>query len=131
MSRSSARRAQAEPTAALVVFLAVCAGVTAYATALDAAVPPVDRDVAAPTLDRVVDALSTGGVADPNRTARALGAAPAGYRLNVTVAAAGRRWRAGPTPPDATTGDHAVRRTSVRLGPGRVRPGRVRVEVWQ
>lgn len=130
MSRSSVRKGQVEPTAALVALLAVCAGVTTYATALGAAVPPVDRDVARPTLDRVVDSLSTGGVVHPTRAGRAKRVGPSGYRLNVSVAAAGRRWTAGPTPPEAGRTDAAARPTSVRLGPGRIRPGRVRVEVW-
>jgi hypothetical protein len=130
MSRSSAR-AQVEPIAALVCLLAVCAAVSVYATALAGAGYGTERDVATPTLDRVVDRLAAGGVAVPDRTERARRAGPAGYRLNVTVAAAGARWHAGPMPPGrrADTGT-AARTISVRLAPGRVRPGRVRVEVW-
>jgi len=130
MSRSS-DRGQVEPLAALVVLLAVCAAVSTYAAALDGASHEGDRDLATPTLDRVVDRLAAGGVADPDRRGRARHAGPAGYRLNVTVAAAGQRWFAGPTPPGhrADT-DTAARSLSVRLAPGRIRPGRVRVEVW-
>lgn len=128
MSRSSGRRGQVEPTAALVVLVAVCAGVTTYAVALDGAAPRPERDVATPTLDRVVAALSSGGAVRPSNLSRVRSLRPRGYRLNVTVAAAGRRWHAGPSPPP--TAQAATRPVGVRLGPGRVRPGRVRVEVW-
>jgi hypothetical protein len=133
MSRSSGR-GQVEPTAALVVVLAVSAAVSAYAVALDGADAGVgersERELGEPTLERVTGALVTGGVADPGRTDRAHRAGPSGYRLNVTVAAAGKRWQAGPTPPRRATTDVATRRVGVRIGPGRIRPGRVRVEVW-
>lgn len=133
MSRSSGR-GQVEPTAALVALLAVCVGVSTYAATLEGAGYGSDRDVADPTLDRVVDRLAAGGVADPTRRRRARHAGPAGYRLNVTVAAAGRRWHAGPTPPAGANERHGIdtasRPLGVRLAPGRVRPGRVRVEVW-
>jgi hypothetical protein len=127
MSRSSGR-GQVEPTAALVVLLAVCASVSTYATVLGGAGYEAERDVATPTLERVVDRLAIGGVADPTRRRRAQRAGPAGYRVNVTLASGGRRWYAGPTP--SADVDTAVRTLGVRLAPGRVRPGRVRVEVW-
>jgi len=132
MSRSSAR-GQVEPTAALVVLLAVCAAVSTYATGLVGAGHEGERNVATPTLDRVVDQLTVGGVADPTRLRRARRATPRGYRLNVTVAVAGKRWHAGPRPPTKWTGadmDTATRSLSIQLAPGRVRPGRIRVEVW-
>ena len=130
MSRSSAR-GQVEPTAALVVVLTVCAAVSTYAVALDGVGGERERDLASPTLDRVVDRLAVGGVADPRRRARARRSGPTGYRLNLTVAAAGRRWYAGPSPPGrGADTDIAARSVGVRLAPGRVRPGRVRVEVW-
>ena len=131
MSRSSAR-GQVEPVAALAVLLAVSSAVSAYAVALDdvGAERRDERELAGPTLDRVTDVLVTGGIADPTRTARAHRAGPDGYRVNVTVAAAGRRWHVGGTPSPGATTDAASRSVGVRLGPGRVRPGRVRVEVW-
>jgi len=131
MSRSSGR-GQVEPTAALVVLLAVSGAVSAYAVALDgvSAERRADRALADPTLDRVTGVLVTGGIAAPTRTERAHHAGPDGYRLNVTVAAAGRRWHAGATPPRGATTDVAGRAVSVRLAPGRIRSGRVRVEVW-
>jgi len=130
MSRSS-DRGQVEPTAALVVLLAVCAAVSTHATVLNGAGYEAERNVAAPTLDRVVDRLAVGGVADPTRRRRAQRAGPTGYRLNVTLAAAGQHWYAGPTAPGPSADtDTAVRTLGIRLAPGRIRPGRVRVEVW-
>jgi hypothetical protein len=129
MSRSSGR-GQVEPTAALVVLLAVTAAVSTYATTLGGVTEERHRELAEPALDRVVGRLVIGGVADPERTRRAHRAGPAGYRLNLTVAAAGRRWHAGPTPPAVTATDRASRPLGVRLGPGRIRAGRVAVEVW-
>ncbi|GAB6862307.1 hypothetical protein ACFR97_07515 [Haloplanus litoreus] len=129
MSRSSGR-GQVEPTAALVVLLAVTAAVSTYAIALDGAVRGGKRDIAEPTLDRVVGTLVTGGVVDPERRRRAHRSGPSGYRLNLTVAAGGRRWYAGPAPPAGAASDGASRPVGVRLSPGRVRAGRVAVEVW-
>ncbi|SDZ88360.1 hypothetical protein SAMN04488065_0992 [Haloplanus vescus] len=131
MSHSSAR-GQVEPTAALVVLLAVCSAVSTYAVALDGAGMAERRNLASPTLDRVTDRLVTGGVAHTERLDRAQDAGPSGYRCRVTIAAAGERWSAGPTPPSRRREvvDTAVRRLGVRLAPGRVRPGRVRVVVW-
>ncbi|WP_338741711.1 DUF7285 family protein [Haloplanus salilacus] len=129
MSRSSAR-GQVEPVAALVVLVAVCVAVSTYAAAVDGAIGEEERSVAPPTLDRVVDILASGGVAKPDRTDRARRAGPAGYRLNVTAAAAGQRWHTGPTPPEAVDTETATRRIGIQIGPARVRPGRVRVEVW-
>ena len=130
MSRSSAK-GQVEPIAALVCLLAVCAAVSTYATVLGGAGYETERDVAPPTLGRVVDRLAVGGVLVPDRRERARAAGPRGYRLNVTVAAAGKRWHAGPTPPGQRADtDTAARTIGVRLAPGRVRPGRVHVEVW-
>lgn len=130
MSRSSAR-GQVEPTAALVALLAVCVAVSTYATALAGVDYESERDIATPTLDRVIDRLATGSVADPDQREQAQRAGPTGYRLNVTLAAAGQRWDAGPTPPGRLADtDTAARSIGVRLAPGRIRPGRVRVEVW-
>ncbi|MFB6256760.1 MAG: hypothetical protein ABEH58_08580 [Haloplanus sp.] len=130
MSRLSAR-GQVEPTAALVVVLAVCAAVSTYAVALNGVGGETERELASPALNRVVDRLAVGGVVEPHRREQARRSGPAGYRLNVTVAAAGQRWYAGPSPPGRRADtDIAARSVGVRLAPGRVRPGRVRVEVW-
>jgi hypothetical protein len=128
MSRSSARRGHVEPTAALAAVLVVCAGVGLYTGVLRGAVPDSDRDVAPPTLSTVYDATSHDGVVVPSRLRDAHDAGPRGYRLNVTLRAAGEEWDVGPpAPPNA---DGESRLVSVRLGPARTAPGRLRVEVW-
>jgi hypothetical protein len=124
-------RAQVEPVAALVAVFAVCVGLALYAGVLSSVTPQPSRDLAEPTLDRVHDRLSTGGVAVPERLGpeRTTAAGPDGYQLNVSLTAADRRWAVGPTPP-ASAGDGTGRSTTVRVAPGRVDPGRLRVVVW-
>ncbi|WP_254537314.1 DUF7285 family protein [Halomarina litorea] len=135
MSRSSARRAQVSPLAALVALLAVCAGVSLYAGTLDTSLhsltgpDPTVRTVA----DRTLDTLAPTGVTTPARLAnRSLtagaGAVPEGYRVNVTLVAGGERWQRGPAAPPGA--GRTVRALGVRLDPGRVVPGRLRVVVW-
>lgn len=132
MSRSSGRRpaarGQVEPLAALVAVFAVGVALTAYTGVLDATLPTPDRNVAEPTLERATRAVAEAGVADPESLAAGLRAGPDGYRVNLTLRAAGESWHAGPTPP--ASADVADRAVSVRLSPGRVRPGRLRAEVW-
>lgn len=126
----SSARGQVEPLAAIVAVVAVGIGLSVYAGVLDASLPgPRERGVADATLGRVWAQISTGGVADPARLARGPAVAPGGYRTNVTLAAEGRTWRAGPEVPSRA--DAAERHASVRLAPGRVRPGRLRVAVWR
>jgi hypothetical protein len=134
-------RAQAEPTVALAAVFAVAVGVSLYAGVLVDAVPETDREVAEPTLDRVHERLTAGGVAAPDRLATAAAAGPSGYELGVTVEAAGRRWHVGPRlgsdeggGPNVGAGagvdvDVASRGVSVRIAPGVVRSGRVVVRV--
>ena len=133
MSRSSASestaRGMVEPTAALFALFAVCAAVTCYVSVLGDATARTDRGLADETATRVHDALSENGSVSPHRLPHAEGRGPSGHRLNVTVDAAGRSWARGPTPP-ATATDRAERRTSVRLGRGRVAAGLLRVVVW-
>jgi hypothetical protein len=122
-------RAQVEPLAALVAVFAVGAALTAYTGVLDATVPTTDRDLAEPTVERVERAVSDEtGVLLPTTLAEGLRAGPEGYALNLTLNSAGQTWQAGPTPPpSADTAELAV---SVRMGPGQIRPGRLRAEVW-
>lgn len=129
MSRSSARRGQTE-LGALVAVLAVCLGLGLYVGVLDDALPG-GRSDETPRLaaDRAADLVRTGGVVRPERLDRTGAAAPTGHRLNATLVAAGRRWSAGPPVPDRAR--TATRRVSVRVGPGRVRPGTLRVAVWR
>ncbi|MFC7044894.1 hypothetical protein ACFQH6_05165 [Halobacteriaceae archaeon GCM10025711] len=126
MRRSSARRGQVEPMAALAAVFAVGLALTATAGTFAAATPATERDLADPAMRRVLATTRTGSVLQPARLSAA--SAPAGYRLNVTVVAGDRRWHTGPTPPDAAASE--TRTVPVRTGPGRVQPGRVRVEVW-
>jgi hypothetical protein len=132
MSRSSdsdsSNRAQVEPLAALVTVFAVGVALTTYTGVLGATLPTPDRNLAEPTVERATCAVTKTGVADPEALAAGLRAGPEGYRLNLTLRAAGRSWHAGPTPPpSADAADSAV---SVRVAPGSVRPGRLRAEVW-
>jgi hypothetical protein len=131
MSRSSGRRSrgQVEPLAALAAVFAFGAALALYAAALPASTPAdADRDVAPPVLDRVTDRVLYNGVVDPENVTSGITARPEGYQLRVTLIAGNDTWRAGPTPPP--TADAATRRVSVRRWPGRVDPGRLRVEVW-
>ncbi|MFB6127649.1 MAG: hypothetical protein ABEJ79_10215 [Halolamina sp.] len=123
-------RAQAEPTVALVAVGVVVVALGLYATVLADAVPDRGRDVAGPTLERVCDRLTAGdGVAAPSALPAAVEAAPDGYAVNATLAAAGRRASVGPAPPRRA--DVADARLSVRLGPKRVRTGTLAVRVWR
>lgn len=141
MSRSSAcdesvcdddtdrARAQVEPLAALAAVFAVCVGLALYAGVLSSVTPETSRDLAEPTLDRVHDRLSTGGILVPDRLGSARAVGPDGYDLNLSVTADDRRWSVGPAPP-VTAADTASRATGVRVTPGRVASGRLRVVVW-
>ena len=129
MSRSSARRGQVEPVAAIVAVFALGVGLTIYAGAVDDALPGTEpRNVAQPTLSAVEDAIETGGVVRPTRLTRTTAATPAGRRLNVTLTAGDRRWTRGASPP--TSAQRASTSVSVDLGSGQVRPGRLTVRVW-
>lgn len=128
MSRSSARRGQVEPLAALVAVFALGAGLAVYAGGVDERLPaqsPADPD---PTLGSVEQTIGVGGVVEPSRLSAARDAAPPGHELNVTLTTADHRWETGPAPP--ATARSATARVSVRVEPGRVRPGRLTVRVW-
>lgn len=121
-------RGQLEPTAALVATATVCLSLGLYAVALGNAIPPTERNLAEPTLDRVETELSAGGTVVPAHREAALDGGPAGHSINLTIVAAERRWVAGPAVP--RTADRARRRTSVRVDADRVRAGTLRVAVW-
>jgi hypothetical protein len=128
-------RGLVEPFAALAALFAVCVGLSMYAVVLaDAgAVGESERDVAAPTLTAVHDAVTVGGIVLPARLDRALAERPTGLRLAVVLRTADRRWTVGPPLPaatDRTSQAQAQRPVSVRLGPGRLDVGRLRVVVW-
>ena len=129
MSRSSAR-AQVEPIAALVAVLAVGIGLSLYAGALDdrLAASGNDRDRAGTAADRLVVELSAFDAVEPPTSKEVTAAAPTNYALNATLTTDGHRWTAGPAPPGEA--DRTERNVSVRVSPGRVRPGRLEVSVW-
>jgi hypothetical protein len=128
MRRSSGRRGQVEPIAALAAVVVLGMALSTYAVAFEASIPNADheRDRARPALRQATATLRVDGVVDPGRVPRAAAGLPAS--ANVTLRAVGEEWHAGPVPPaDAHV---ASRPVPVRIAPGRVRPGRVRVEVW-
>jgi hypothetical protein len=104
-------------------------GLSLYPLVLVDAGRPADRDLAGPTLAAVEDAVSHRGVVPPDRLDRATAHAPSDHALNVTLTTDDRRWAVGPLP--GAAGDRASRVVSVRLGPGRVRLGTLRVVVWR
>jgi hypothetical protein len=131
MSRSSARRAQVEPLAALATVFVLGSALTVYAVGLESVLPTAehrDRDLAAAAIERVTDRVVEGGVADPDRLTANGSLRRSGYHLRVTLRAGNDTWAAGPPAPP--TADAAARRVSVRRWPGRVDPGTLRVEVW-
>ncbi|WP_135825604.1 DUF7285 family protein [Halorussus ruber] len=128
-------RAQVEPLAALVAVFAVGVALTAYTGVLNAALPTPDRNLAEPTVERAERAVGDeSGVLAPDALSSGLSAGPDGYRLNLTLQTGGRTWHAGPVPPknsDSADAPDSTRRTvSVRVAPGRIRPGQLRAEVW-
>jgi len=129
MSRSSGRRGQVEPLAALTAVAVLGLALGLYVGVFDATVPePSDRAVEDAALLRTVAELRAGSVAVPARVEAATAAAPDGYRIRVTLRTANRTWRRGPQPP--TDAAVAARTLPVRAAPDAVAPGRVRVEVW-
>lgn len=129
MSRSSRCRAQVEPLPALVGVAVVASALSLYAGAVPAVGPTTDRLPTEPTADRVVAALGNGSVAHPGTVDDLQSLAPDGFRLHVSLRTADRNWQTGPTPPDRAAS--AERSVPVRVGPGRVVPGRLTVVVWR
>lgn len=130
MSCSSVR-GQTEPLAALAAVFAVTIGLSLYAGVLDDALTgPPDRNIADSTLDRIERTVAPTGVAVPTRLDDAMEQAPDGHRLNVTLAADGHVWSAGPVPPNATV-DRASARLAVEVTPTVVPPGELRVVTWR
>lgn len=126
---SLGRRAQVDPLVALPALAVLCIGLSLYAVGLLGAATPAEREVARPTLEVVGDVVVVAGVADPVRLQRGAAAGPVGYLTHVRLTADGQVWTAGPTPPESA--DRASRPVSVRVGPGTVRTGRLRVAVWR
>ncbi|WP_323674843.1 hypothetical protein [Halorubellus sp. PRR65] len=128
--RSADARGQTGPLPALAATVVVGAALALYASSLYGAFPdPADPRVAEPTLQRTVDALATDGVVRPDDLADARSTAPDGYEAAFVLATNDDRWRVGPaSPPDAAS---ATRPIAVRVAPGVVVTGRLRVVVWR
>ncbi|GGM68343.1 hypothetical protein J2752_002086 [Halarchaeum rubridurum] len=128
MSRSSGR-AQVEPTAALAAVLALTIALGVYASAY-AAVP---TGHATPTTadDDALAALVADlgpGPADPATLRPAVRTLSHTGSLNATLRTPTRVWTVGP--PRPRRADVAAAPLPVRVGPDRVRPGRLTVAVW-
>lgn len=129
MSRSSGR-AQVEPLVALVAVAAVCLGLSLYAGVLDDVLRDRSERATPETVaDRALAAVAPAGVARPALLPEAAATAPDGYRVNATLLTGDRRFAAGPAPPAGAR--TATRPTGVRVAPGDVRPGALRVVVWR
>jgi hypothetical protein len=126
MPRSSAR-GYVEPIAALAAVFAVAVGLTLYAGTLQSATDRDGRAVATTVLESLSQEGATLGVIRPNRLR--LAPVPAGWSANLTLVSPAGRWTAGGVPPDDAR--RASKRVAVRLDPGRVRPGRLRVAIWR
>lgn len=126
MPRSSAR-GYVEPIAALAAVFAVAIGLALYAGTLDSATEPDPRTVATTVLESLSKDGETVGVLRPARLRAAR--VPAGWSANLTLVSPAGRWTTGDVPPDDAR--RASKRVAVRLGPGEVRPGRLRVAIWR
>lgn len=125
--RRSSGRGYVEPIAAIAAIFAVGVGLTLYSGVLAGTLDPSDRTVAETALDDLRYGASERGVLDPVQVL--LWEGPAGWSSNVTLATEAGRWTRGPTPPEDAV--RTTRRVGVRLGPSRIRPGRLTVVVWR
>lgn len=128
--QSWSRRGQVEPLAALAAVFAVGVGLSLYVGVLDATLPELtpSRRMAVVAADRLLAESSAFGSVRPPLADPAAAAAPAGHELNATLRSGGASWTAGS--PRQSSADCVVRRVSVRVAPGRVRPGRLEVCTW-
>lgn len=121
---------QTEPLAALVAVFALGVGLSVYVGALDATLPllsPSSEMTPAATERILAESSSSGAVRPPIDDAVAA-SRPRGHRLRATVRADGTVWHSGPTPPERS--NCLVRSVTVRVAPGRVRPGTLEVCTW-
>ncbi|SDF87564.1 hypothetical protein SAMN04488067_11023 [Halorubrum xinjiangense] len=133
---SNADRAAVEPIAALVAVVVVGLALGLYAGAFADAAPDDDRSTAKGALDRAEEAITVGGVVDPDRMRRI--EAP-GTATAIELEAAGERWLAAsgpdaPGPPEVRSAEAvavAERRVTVRVAPGRNVRGTLRAVVWR
>ncbi len=133
MRRWSPDRAQTEPIAAIVAVFAVCLGLLTYTGILGSAMPKSERTLAPTTLSAVQRTISSNGIVRPDHLADGLSAAPDGYHLNVSLSVGPRAWHEGPTPPQNpdSRSDSATVTVSAKIAPGSIRPGTLRVVIWQ
>lgn len=130
MSHSSPHKAQLEPLSALAAVLAITMAISLYAGVYANALPHrTETAPATATTDRVVHALSTGGVIDPTRLSRPTITAtvPASMSVAVTLYTDEYRWSIGATPPDHAT--RTVRTVPIRVA-GTISVGQLRVVIW-
>jgi hypothetical protein len=126
MQRSSADRGYVEPLAALAAVLALGVGLTLYAGTLAETSSDSERERATTMLDSVVGDAIVLGVLQPAELD--IPNTPAGWSVNLTLDTRSGRWTHGDPP--SPTADHSSRRVSVRVEPGSIEPGQVRVAVW-
>jgi len=131
-----ASRAQTTPLVALIALFAVCTGLSLYATTLGAVTPDETANaLAEPTLERVYDEISAGGVVSPVGLPRDGPSAPDGYLVAVAVTTPDETWTNGRRPPEIgsqhTPVDSAERPVSVGTADGDVVWGTLRVWVWR
>ena len=124
-------RAQVEPLAALAAVFALGVGLALYAGVLEPTLPRLTpgREMAPTATDRFTSTASTFGAIAPPLADPVASATPTGHELNATVRTANETWTAGPSTVDSGACDR--RRVSIRVAPGRVRPGRLEVCVWR
>ena len=135
-SFSTADRAAVEPVAALVAVAVVGVALGLYAGAFADAAPDEDRSAAEAALDRAEEAVTVGGVVDPERLRRV--EAP-GTAAAIELEADGERWSAAsgpdaPGPPGVRSPEAVAvveRRVTVRVAPGRNVRGTLRAVVWR
>jgi hypothetical protein len=131
MSRSSGRRGQTEPLAALVAVFVLGTALAGYAVVANSVRPTAedrDRDVAITVANDVEDGVRAGSLVDPAGLTEDVTATRSGYEVRVTLRTERRSWQAGPRAPEDAAA--VSRQVSVRRWPGEVVPGTLRVEVW-
>lgn len=129
MPHWSARRGLVEPLVALAAVFVLGMALMVYGGVVGGLALPSEPDrSAAIEWARVEHALRTGGIITPRRFAN-IPPAPSGISRRITITAGKHRWSRGPEGPPRA--DVHSRQIPVRVAPGTVRPGRLRVEVWR
>jgi hypothetical protein len=147
MFPTDSRRGQTEPLAALVSVAAICVAISVYAGFASSLVPELgsDQRVDRATLDSVWADTSEDGIIDAGTVPERIETEtlPRGYHVAVTVTIVGEDGRldavdsvtfdasgsrASVEPPE--TAPSSSRPVPVRVGDGDVRPGTLRVVVW-